>query len=464
MGNPTNEKVDLLLFGGQIVTESSKFKGQLAIKNGKIHGIYDLEDDIKATRKIDMTNKTIIPGVIDSHVHFCKPSPNSYKKDYYHETQAAAAGGITTVIEMPLSIPPVIDKKSFNLKLDTHKNEAFIDFGFWGAVIPYSIKNIEELHEAGCLGFKGFMAPHDKYSNIKNHDLLEAMKKIAEIDNVFAIHAEDEDLIRYFTEKYQKKAENNGEIYAKTHPIISEIEAIRRVLLFAKETGCRTHIVHLSCVKGAQFIKEAKEDGVDISVETCPHYLRLDLEDLKREGIYAKCEPPLRTRDNVEELWEYVKDGTIDYIASDHSSFTDERRKGESEDIWEAPPGLAGLETLLPIMMDEGVYKRDIGLKRLVQLTSTNVAKRFGIYPQKGSLKIGSDADLTILDLNETWDYTGADSFAKTKSTNNPYEGSKFKGRIKYTIVRGNIVYKDHEIIGSPGWGNYVYKQNLNKD
>jgi len=453
-----NTKFELIISNGKIVTQEGLLKRDIAINNGKISMILPKKHNKNAERIVEAENCIILPGVIDIHTHFCKPGPNNFKSDFYIETKAAAAGGITSVIEMPLSIPPVIDKKSFNLKYETHKNSSFVDFAFWGALTPYSIENaIDELIDAGCVGFKGFMAPHDKYQNLNNGQLWKAMNILSEKGSLMAIHAEDEDLIKYFTEESRNfDGFNGGLSYAKSRPIVSEVEAVRRVVYFGKKTGCKIHIVHLSSAEGASVIKEAKDYGINISAETCPHYLTLNEKILEEKGIFAKCEPPLRDLSNIEKLWEYIKDGTIDILASDHSSFTDSQRMAYGDNIWKAPPGLAGLEIMLPLIIDEGYHKRNLTWSKIWEITSLNAAKRLGIYPKKGIIKEGSDADLIIIDPDKEWIYSGSDSLSKTRSINTPYEKRNIKGYIKETILRGKSIYQNPNIVAKKPSGKYL--------
>ncbi|MEJ7749354.1 MAG: amidohydrolase family protein, partial [Candidatus Limnocylindrales bacterium] len=234
----------------------------------------------------------------------------------------------------------------------------------------------------------------------------------------------------------------------------AEAEAISRVISMARETGATIYIVHMSLAEGAALIKAAKQAGQTVFVETCPQYLALDDSALRDQGPWAKCAPPLRPAANTERLWEYVLDGTIDTIGSDHAPFTAAEKEAGSTVIWDAPNGLTGIQTMLPLLIDEGIGRRGLSWTRLAEITSSNAARIFRLAPRKGSIAIGADADLVLVDPDAEWTIRGQDMLHKNRWT--PYEGRRVRGRVDLTVVRGSVVYEAGTVRSEPGFGRFV--------
>lgn len=448
---------DTSIVNGMIVLENQVIKGTIVIHNGEITGILDENSIAESKNTIDATGMVILPGAIDPHVHLWEPSPQDYREDYNYGSKAAASGGITTLIEMPLSVPPVIDSESFHIKKDIADKNSLVDFAIWGGLIPKSVDNLHEMHELGCVGYKAFISyANDNYPHTPDDVLYKAMKNAAEFNGLVGVHAENADIVETACKDMEESGNLNPESYPDGRPALAELEAMQRAILFAEETGCRLHIVHMSVAEGGDMVHQAKERGVKVSNETCPHYLLFDKSILKEKGPFAKCNPPIRSFENKEALWEQIIKGNIDFIGSDHSPYTDEEKLEGKDNIWKALPGFGGIDVLLPAMLSEGVNARGLGLVELAKLVSTNVAKTFDLYPKKGTISIGSDADLVFVDLNKEWTYKGEYSFSKTKSSQGIFEGYKFKGKVMATMVRGNVVYKDGEITEESTYGQFV--------
>ena len=272
------------------------------------------------------------------------------------------------------------------------------------------------------------------------------------------VHAENADILYHRQKEFEDKGIFNGAAHEQARPEIAELEAVSRVILFAEHTGCRLHICHLSTAKARTLIKQARERGVDVTVETCPHYLVLDTNDLEKHGGFAKCNPPLRSPENKELLWDMLKCGEFDMIGTDHTPYTDEDRLKHGENIWKMPPGIGGMDLMVPLMISEGYHKHGVGLEQLAKLLATNPAQRFSL-PHKGSIQLGNDADLILVDLEKEWTYTWEDSYAKAKCTRSPYEGMSLKGKVMETIIRGETVYRNGEIMVEAGFGRLNLKQ-----
>ena len=452
-------QVDLLIKNAKVVLENRVTDAAVAVKDERIVAIADQQMEFDAKQVIDAQGRYLMPGAVDPHAHIWEPTNYPEREDWFTGTQAAAAGGVTTLVEMPLSVPPVTDPASFNSKDQLINSKSIVDYALWGALCKHSVGNFEQLHECGCTAYKGFtpFASPD-YPHVEDYDLLQAMAQIKQFDGLVGIHAENADIVDKAQKYYSEHGPFNGATHNIARPEIAEIEAIQRVLLFAKETGVRIHICHVSTAKAWQMVERAKQDGVRVTIETCPHYLVMDTDDLDQHGGFAKCNPPLRTPENREQLWQMVLDGRIDMIGTDHTPYTDQDRLQHGEDIFKMPPGIGGMDLMVPLMLDEGVNKRGLSMERLAKLLSTNPAKVMGLYPQKGVIAVGSDADFALVDLNKPWTYSYQTSYAKAKCENNPYEGRKLQARVEMTFVRGRCVFDGKDAIEDAGYGQLIRK------
>ena len=318
---------DLIVCSDTIVADYGIFSGAVIASKGKVVQILHSGEPLpEAARVIDATGKIVMPGCIDSHVHLWEPG-QTHRDDFDHGTQSAAMGGITTLLEHPLSVPPVKNKEAFELKLDLAKKKSHIDFGLWGALVPDNLHNIAELKALGCVAFQGFISyANEDYPHIPDSVLYKAMQILKELDAITAVHAENADMVEA-GEKYMRSLGRTDPLaHLESRESIVELEAINRAVFFAERTGARLHIVHMTIHEGAQLIKEAKQRGVRVTVETCPHYLVTDCRLLEKKGPFAKCTPPIRRPENTEKMWQYVLDGTLDFISSDHSIYTYEEK------------------------------------------------------------------------------------------------------------------------------------------
>lgn len=446
---------ELLLKNGTIATHYGVFEGSIAVKDGKIAQIISkgAEAGLQAEEVLDCTGKVIMPGCIDSHVHMWDPG-QTQRDDWGSATYAALYGGITTILEHPLSIPPVDTLEHFRVKYDIAAARSHTDFGLWAAMLPGNSDHFSELKDAGCVAFKGFISyANENYPHVTDSQLFAGMEKLREIGGIAAVHAENADMAYMGADRLKAEGRVDPLAHLESRESIVELEAINKAILFSEWLQTRMHIVHMSIHEGAESIKQAKRRGVPITAETCPHFLTSDVGLLERKGPFALCTPPLRRPENTEKLWEYIFDGTLDFIASDHSCYSREEKNRGKDSIWEAEPGLPGVETMLPMMWDASV-KRNLPLTRFVELMSTNVAKVFRVYPQKGAILPGSDADFCVIDPQREWTITDAGVHYKCGWT--PFDGTKLKGAVDATIIRGNIAMSGGEVRVGPGFGQYV--------
>jgi allantoinase len=436
---------DLIIRNGTIVTADSITQGDIAVKDGKIVEVsVGKAIDKDADREINADGLHVFPGLIDTHVHFNEPGRTEWE-GVATGSRSLAAGGVTTYFDMPLnSTPPTINKENLALKSKLSKEKSVVNPRFWGGLVPENIENLKELHENGVIGFKAFMSPSGiaDFNNVDDETIFQGMTEIASLGSLLAVHAESTVICDQLAKKKQSEGKTSARDFVESRPIISEIEAVRRILSYAEATGCKLHIVHASSRKVVQVIEEAKRKGVDITVETCPHYLSLSVKDLEEKGGMAKCCPPLRDEEEIEDLWIAVANGEIDVIASDHSPAPASMKTIEGN-FFEGWGGISGAQSTLNIMLTEGHFKRNLPLEKIAALTATNPAKLFGLE-NKGTIADGFDADLAIVDLNESFELKNEDLFYRHQHS--PYIGMTFKGKVKTTIVNGEVVFENGRI------------------
>ncbi|KAB2334888.1 allantoinase [Cytobacillus depressus] len=438
---------DLIIKNGQIVTADAVVQGDVAIKDGKIKEVsVGKPIEGSAAKEINAEGHHILPGLIDTHVHFNEPGRTEWE-GLETGSRSLAAGGATTFFDMPLnSTPPTINKENLEIKSSLAAEKSIVNPRFWGGLVPENIDDLRGLHENGVIGFKAFMSPSgiDDFNNVDDESIYKGMKEIASLGSLLAVHAESTVMCDQLAKEKISQGKVSARDFVESRPIISEVEAVRRILSYAEVTGCKLHVVHASSRRVVQLINEAKESGLDVTVETCPHYLSLTVKDLEEKGVLAKCAPPLRDEDEVENLWAAVANGEIDVIGSDHSPAPASMKEGKGN-IFEGWGGISGAQSNLNILLTEGHFKRKIPLEKIVELTSTNPAKVFRLE-NKGTIAPDYDADLTIVNLNESFELKAEDLFYRHKHS--PYVGMTFQGKVKTTIVGGKVVFENGEIMG----------------
>jgi len=434
--------VDLLLNNGTIVTSDGEFRASVAVDGGRIVATGSASSMPQAVKVLDLSGLHVLPGFVDAHVHMREPGM-TYKEDFISGTSAAAAGGVTTIFEMPNTLPLVTNEKILLDKASILKDKAYVDFCLYGLIIEDNIKDLAGMARAGAIGFKLLLAEvTGGVPRPSNGCIFEAFKELAKIGLTVSVHAEDKNITQYYMEKL-KAVTKEPIAHCWARPPIAEEEGIQLLSLFASQAGNKVHFVHTSC--GTNLIKSAKVAGAKITAETCPQYLIFNEEDMRTKGAVLKINPPVRNRMIVQRLIEAVNDGTIDTIGSDHAPHSIEEKTKES--IWDASSGCVGVETMIPAMLTL-VNKGLIKLSRLVEMGAENPAKIFGIYPKKGAILPGSDADFTIVDMKMEKTIKAEELHSKQKIT--PFEGFQARGVPVYTIVRGEIVAERGEVLGKP--------------
>ncbi|MFC3958298.1 allantoinase AllB [Halovivax cerinus] len=449
--------VDLVVRNGRLLTPEGIVPGAgVAIDDGTIVATGRPTALPTATRTLDVDGAVVAPGVIDCHIHNREPGLE-YKEDWESATRAAAAGGVTTVVGMP-NTDPIVDRPAhLERKFETGETGSLVDFQSYAVVTSENLDRIDALAEAGALGFKIFLgstvgdvpAPTDG-------EILAAMNRIRETGKRLGFHEENGEIIDHYESAYRNEGKNEPIHHARSRPVVAEREAIERMITFAEETDVSIHMFHVSSGSGAEAVARGRERGVDVTAETTPHYLWFTEDVLREKGNVARVQPPIRDAAERERLWRAFGDGAIDCIATDHAPHTDGEKLVDDPfgNTWDAISGFVGLETEVPAMLSF-VDQGRLSLTDWIYHHSTRPAQVWGLYPQKGSLQIGTDADLTIVDPDEEW--TLADrSTLHSKGTVTPFEGETFVGRAVTTIVRGEIVYEDGTVTGEPGFGTRV--------
>ena len=438
---------DLLLRGGTAVTSSAVLPLDIGIAGGKIAA---LEPSLHGSTRelLDVSGFHIFPGLIDSHVHFNEPG-RAHWEGIASGSRALAAGGGTLFFDMPLNAhPPTLDAESFDLKLAAARANSLTDFAFWGGLVPTNVDRLEELAARGVVGFKAFMCNSgiDDFASVDDTQLREGMKRAAKLKKIVAVHAESEARTREVTERLVRTGNTSIRDYLDSRPIEAELDAISRALALAGETGCSLHIVHVSCGAGIALIASARNAGVDVTCETCPHYLVLTEDDMLELGAPAKCAPPLRPKPARDALWEYIRAGGITTVGSDHSPSPPEMKRDEN--FFKVWGGISSVQHTLPLLITGGHMKRDVALNVISRLVSVNVAERFKLPATKGRLEMGADADLVIADLRLAFPVEPHELLYRHPQS--PYIGRVLSGKVIQTLLRGRTLFKDGKIVAAP--------------
>lgn len=438
---------DLIVRNGTLVTATGISNADLGVADGRIVA---LEPDLAGTSKeeINAEGLHVFPGVIDAHVHFNEPG-RTHWEGFATGTAALAAGGTTTFFDMPLNAhPPTLDAESFDLKLKAAQAASLVDFALWGGLVPGNLAQLDELAERGVIGFKAFMSNSgiDDFQSVDDLTLYEGMMRATKLGKIVAVHAESDQLTSELARRAIEQGRTGIRDYLTSRPVLAELEAIQRAILFAQETGCPLHIVHVSSGRGIVMVAEARARGIDVSCETCTHYLVLTEDDVEELGAVAKCAPPLRPQTEQDALWQQLFDGNIPIVTSDHSPAPADMKT--SPDFFKVWGGISGCQSLLQVLLTEGYDRRQLPLPTIAAITAENIARRFGPLPGKGRLAIDADADLVLVDLSSSFTLQRSDLFYRHQQS--PYAGRLLRGRIVRTLVRGNTIFREGKIISAP--------------
>jgi allantoinase len=440
---------DLVVLGNVVTPTGVLAPGAVAIADGRIADILPESEAPEARQVLDHHGSWILPGAIDAHVH-CFSSP---QEGFTNATRAAAAGGVTTIVEMPYDAgAPVTARAVLERKIERLERDAIVDVALLGTIRKKNgTREISGLVDGGVCGFKLSMFETDpeRFPRIADGDLLEAFRLIGEAGLTVGVHAEDGDIIYPLVEQYQAAGKTYPRAHCETRPPISETASVALALELAEAAGARLHIFHASLPRTIELVAA----NARATAETCPHYLLLDERDMDHLAGFGKINPPLRPPDAVAGLWDLVAGGAVTMISSDHAPWPPERKSNRA-DIFANASGTPGVETLLPLMYSAGVAGERFSIERLAWLMAESPARTFNLYPRKGRLARGSDADLVAIDPSATWRLRGAELQSSAGWT--PYEGRPMHGRIQLTMVRGQVVYDGSGVTAAPGYGAFV--------
>ncbi len=446
-------KADLVIKNGWVVTPQDTFRGGVAIAQEKFVTIGTDDSLPDGKEVIDAKGRHILPGLIDAHVHFRDPGM-TYKEDFSTGSTAAVCGGITTVVDMPNVIPPTADAEQVGVKQRLAEEKSLADFGVLGVVVQTNADHILPMAAAGVIGYKIFFG--ETIGNLPFPDdgmCLEAFSNITKSKLPLGIHAENRQIQHYWTNKLKAEGKNDPVCWEQSRPYLCEAESVAHALFFAEALGTKLHIFHMSTKQAAQMVKDAKARGLRVTAETGPHYLLREPNDMAKVGSLLKMNPPVRTKDHAEVLWDGLIKGYVDMIATDHSPHTLEEKGSDINGkllkpaIWDCISGFCGVETGVSLILTE-VNKGRMTLNQYVKVACENPARVWQIYPRKGAIRLGSDGDVTIVDMEKEATIDAAKLHSKNKPT--PWNGWKVKGVPVCTIVRGHVQMRDGEPVGKP--------------
>jgi len=423
---------DLIIRGQRVVLPETIAPRSVHIREERIVFVGDYDDVVAGCEVVEAGDSVVMPGLVDTHVHINAPGRTEWE-GFRSATLAAAAGGVTTLVDMPLnSIPPTTTLANFEEKLATARGECFVDVGFWGGVVPGNTAELAPMFAAGVVGFKCFLVPSgvDEFEHVTEADLREAMPELTRLGALLIVHAE-------LPHSIKTDAGPDYQSFLASRPRVAENEAIELMIRLSREFDTRVHIVHLSSADAIPLLREAQAAGVKITAETCPHYLHFAAEEVPAGATEFKCCPPIRERDNREELWDGLKDGTIDFIVSDHSPCPGEMKLRESGDFMKAWGGIASLQLRLPIVWTEA-RRRGFSLHDLTRWLCANPARQVSFELRKGTIAVGSDADLVLWNPDAQFTVTPSALHHRHKLT--PYTGEVLSGVVQQTFLRGQKI------------------------
>ncbi len=453
--------MELLIKGGTVVTATESFVADVAVDGGKIIAIgKDLS--VNAEKIVDATGKLVLPGALDAHTHMAMPFGGTVSADsYLSGTRAAVCGGVTTIFDYPVQHKGETILGLIGSKKDVLEKEACCDYAFHCCITDLNdgeiLDEMEQAVEEGITSFKCFLVYKKEGMMVDDGMLARLLLRAKELGAMINVHAENPDLIDLRTEQYLKEGKTSAWYHYMSRPEFVEAEADKRVVHWASHLDTPVYIVHMADKEGLEACIKAKTEGHDILIETCPQYLEFTCDVYKREdGRNFVCSPPMKGQESLEALWNAIKAGMIDTVATDHCPFQSYEKDWGKDDFTKIPNGCAGVENLYPYMLD-AANSGKITFEKAVELCSTNVAKIFGCN-NKGAIAIGKDADIVIYDKDK--DFTISVNNMHSDYDHTIWEGKKLHGYPVQTYLRGKLVYDNGDFIGTPGMGNYVKRSH----
>jgi allantoinase len=447
---------DTIIEGGTVVRADESFDATVAIDDGRVSALLDPGRDADADRVVDATGRHVLPGGVDPHVHMMDPGDTD-REDFPTGTGAAAAGGITTVGEHHRTDPTVLSADVLTDKRDYLRDRARVDFGLLAGGHPDNVDEIEALERVGTLAYKSFTCEVHGVPALQSADMLDLYREIARVGGLSMVHPEDELILNRNEERLRETGRTDGSVIPEWRSKEAEQVAVSTTLQIAKQTGVRFWFAHLSHPELVDQVNRYKEQGVEVYAETCPQYFYLTRADVEEDAPYTMFTPPAREPADRDELWERLANGEIDMVNADHAPSTREQKAQGEENVFDAPFGIPGVETVLPLLLN-GVAEGRVSIERVAAVFATNPAEILDLHPRKGDIRPGSDADLVVVDLDREYTIRDEDVVAKCGWT--PFDGMSVTGAVERTFVRGTPVYEDGRVTGDPGYGEFVPRED----
>lgn len=431
----TTASYDLVARARRAVTPRGERPAEVGVRDGRIVAVEPFGANLTGASVLELgADEVLLPGLVDAHVHVNEPGRTEWE-GFSSATRSAAAGGVTTLIDMPLnSVPPTTTVAALEAKRDRASTRCYVDVGFWGGAVPGNTAELRALHEAGVFGFKAFLTASgvDEFGHLQADELERDMQELAELDTVLLVHAEDEAVLAVAPAAHGRRYAD----FLASRPPQAESAAIAAVIDGARRTGVRTHILHLSAAEAVPMITDARAEGVRVTVETCPHYLALDAGSVPDGATSFKCCPPIRSGANQDRLWQALTDGVIDTVVTDHSPSTPDLKALDTGDFGTAWGGISSLQLGLAVSWTEA-HARGVALDEVVRWMSTHPADLVGLS-HKGAIEVGRDADLVVFAPDESFVVDAARLHHKNPVT--PYDGHRLAGAVRHTLLRGQPI------------------------
>ena len=439
------------------MTPRQSFRADIRVSDGVIDAIGRNLPVSSDTRIVDVGGLTILPGAIDPHSHLWEAGFMS-DPDFSDSTASAVAGGITTIIDMPLTVPEVLDAETMKEKALLGIRTSHADFALHAGVTPDNLSGLEAMWREGCTAFKIFTCdtgcPMAGLTN--DYDLAEALRVIGSFNGLATFHAESNDLLNGNLARLQRDNRTDNMVYVEWRNETVELEAINRILFLASRFGTRVNIVHVTSPAGVALVQQARANGVDVTAETCPHFLYLTSDDIAERGAWVTCAPPMRGPDARDGLRALIADGSILTIGSDHGPVDPALKRRGSNNVLDGQPGLPGNETMVPLLLNLAAAGR-ISLNKFAELTAEAPSILYGLFPRKGEIAVGSDADFTIVDPAYEWTIRAKNLVGKSGWS--PYENLSVRGRVELTVIRGRVVAENGRPVREPGTAAFIRRR-----
>jgi len=444
-------KADLAIQGGTVATPSGTFEADVLVENGRIQAIGKLEG-VQARRKIDAHGLLVMPGAVDGHVHMMDPGYTE-REDFTSGTAAAAVGGTTTVIEHHRTEPPVLKAEFFEQKRDILQPKALVDFALMGGAVPDNLHELKAMWDVGAVAFKTFTCALHGVTPMPAGNLRELFRTLVGFDGITLIHAEEDTILRVNEQLLRESGRKDYMTVSEWRSEDAEIMAIMTAVKLARQTGARAIFAHVSLPESLSVIREARAGGVKVFAESCPQYFYLSVDDLAEKGPWVKFAPAVRSPATVEQMWTELELGNVNLLSTDHCPFPKAEKAEGIEDIWKAPYGIPGIETTVRLLLN-GVNQGKVSLERVVRAMCETPARLYGLYPRKGCLLPGADADILLVDMNIKETLSNDTVVSKCGWT--PYDGMEVQGKVIKTILRGTVVAENGRPVGEPGYGQFI--------